>query len=488
LEHRIDPGLLSSLLRRLGVQLPGIRDESGSGVSALDRSGGSGQVRALILAYDFPPLVSVGGLRPYSWYRYLKRFGVEPTVITRQWSDHGANGLDYVAPSGSKEVVVEASQFGRIVRAPYDPTLSNRVLRRGRMRFRLVRRAVTAWYEVGQYMLPMGPRRRLYLTARSYLRQFGADVIVATGEPFVLFRYAARLAKEFRIPWIADYRDPWTHDRTRLPWRVSRTWNARLETRFTSSASAITTVSEFVGDLVATLIKGKPIHIVPNGYDPDAVGRARGIEQSSEKLTIAFVGTIYDGYPLEGVLSACSEFLVRTHDARFELRFVGIDRENEVERMVRSRYAALIPFVSFFKRAPNAEIMETLASANAFLLFNNFAYVGTKIYDYLGLRRRILLCFSDDTQTRKLRHEWYDRDEAGRMNRRVQEDMVRATQSGVVIRDEGHLMDTLLGLYREFLENGRIACNSVGSEAYSRESHAGKMAEIVRGVSRARQA
>jgi glycosyltransferase involved in cell wall biosynthesis len=269
---------------------------------------------------------------------------------------------------------------------------------------------------------------------------------------------------------------------------VSRTWNARLETRFTSSASAITTVSEFVGDLVATLIKGKPIHIVPNGYDPDAVGRARGIEQSSEKLTIAFVGTIYDGYPLEGVLSACSEFLVRTHDARFELRFVGIDRENEVERMVRSRYAALIPFVSFFKRAPNAEIMETLASANAFLLFNNFAYVGTKIYDYLGLRRRILLCFSDDTQTRKLRHEWYDRDEAGRMNRRVQEDMVRATQSGVVIRDEGHLMDTLLGLYREFLENGRIACNSVGSEAYSRESHAGKMAEIVRGVSRARQA
>ncbi len=32
--------------------------------------------RLLILAYDFPPYVSVGGLRPYAWYKYLKEFGV----------------------------------------------------------------------------------------------------------------------------------------------------------------------------------------------------------------------------------------------------------------------------------------------------------------------------------------------------------------------------------------------------------------------------
>jgi len=28
--------------------------------------------KVLILAYDFPPYVSVGGMRPYNWYRYLK--------------------------------------------------------------------------------------------------------------------------------------------------------------------------------------------------------------------------------------------------------------------------------------------------------------------------------------------------------------------------------------------------------------------------------
>ena len=28
--------------------------------------------KVIILAYDFPPYVSVGGLRPSSWYNYLK--------------------------------------------------------------------------------------------------------------------------------------------------------------------------------------------------------------------------------------------------------------------------------------------------------------------------------------------------------------------------------------------------------------------------------
>jgi glycosyltransferase involved in cell wall biosynthesis len=444
-------------------------------------------VRAVILAYDFPPLVSVGGLRPYSWYRYLKQFGVEPTVVTRQWSNEHGSALDYVAPSESKEIVVEASQFGTILRTPYEPNLSNRLLQRSRRRFPFIRRAITAWYEVGQYILPIGPRRQLFVTARSYLRQHGADVIVATGEPFVLFVYASQLSKEFGIPWIADYRDPWTHDRARLPWRIFRAWNAMLEAKFTASASAITTVSEFFRDLIATLIKGKPIHVVPNGYDPEAVNRARGIEQGSERLAIAFVGTIYDRHRLESVLAACSEFLGRTLGARLELRFVGINRQDEVEMMVGSKYPGLIPFVTFFGKAPNAQVVETLATANAFLLFNSCAYVGTKIYDYLALRRTILLCFADDTQTRGARGVHY-LNEGGMIRRRVQEDMIRATRSGVIIRDEEHLVDTLSDLYQEFLENGRIACNSVDTEAYSRESHARSMAEVIRSVSRPRQA
>src|SRR5262249_20019065 len=150
------------------------------------------------------------------------------------------------------------------------------------------------------------------------------------------------------------------------------------------------------------------------------------IEQGSEKLTIAFVGTIYDEYPLESVLLVCNQFLGRTPDVRFELRFVGINRQDEVERMLEARFPGLMPFVTFFRKAANAETTELLASANAFLLFNERAHVGTKIFDYLALRRRILLCFSKETSTRKRRREFYSLDEVRPMSRRVQEDMIRA--------------------------------------------------------------
>jgi hypothetical protein len=63
--------------------------------------------KILILAYDFPPYVSVGGLRPYNWYRYLKEFGIEPIVVTRQWSNTHGNHLDYIAPSEDKNEVID---------------------------------------------------------------------------------------------------------------------------------------------------------------------------------------------------------------------------------------------------------------------------------------------------------------------------------------------------------------------------------------------
>ena len=40
--------------------------------------------KVLILAYDFPPYVSVGGLRPYSWYKYFHEFGLYSVFVPEQ--------------------------------------------------------------------------------------------------------------------------------------------------------------------------------------------------------------------------------------------------------------------------------------------------------------------------------------------------------------------------------------------------------------------
>ena len=66
--------------------------------------------KILILAYDFPPYISAGSLRPYSWYESLHEFGVYPVVITRQWDNKYGNHLDYVAHSGSAQTIIEENE------------------------------------------------------------------------------------------------------------------------------------------------------------------------------------------------------------------------------------------------------------------------------------------------------------------------------------------------------------------------------------------
>ena len=53
-------------------------------------------------------------------------------------------------------------------------------------------------------------KREIYLKAKELCRKKSFDLILVTGEPFILFKYGHKISKEFGIPWIADYRDVWT--------------------------------------------------------------------------------------------------------------------------------------------------------------------------------------------------------------------------------------------------------------------------------------
>ena len=439
-------------------------------------------VKALLLAYDFPPRVAVGGLRPYGWYRYWREFGVSAVVVTRQWNNERGYELDYIAASESPDVLVEESECGTIIRTPYRPNLSNRLLSRyGRKRFRLIRRALTAWSEIGQYYAHIGPRRHLYAAARSYLRVHGADVIVATGEPFVLFHYAQQLSTEFGIPWIADYRDLWSHDPARDQ-RILGSWESRLERRLTRAASAVTTVTDFCADVIESDVRGEPVHVIQNGYDPEAIAAADGESQNDEVLTLAYVGSVYPFYPLESFFRVCETFMRTREAARFKLELVGLEDQIAVEQLLTRGFPALSRSTTFYGRLPNAEMARVLARANAFVAFNNYAYPGTKIFDYLALRRRVLLCYSSDPEALDLKARHYGYDDAGARDPRMLEHLLEQTGAGTVVRDAEHLLEVLGSLYDEFLQSGRIACDSRDIERFSRRTSAGLMAGVVKSV------
>ena len=105
--------------------------------------------------------------------------------------------------------------------------------------------------------------------------------------------------------------------------------------------------------------------------------------------------------------------------------------------------------------------------------------MGTKIYDYLGLNRNILLCYSEDKEASKLRKEYYNFKEGKSREVRVQEELLRETKSGIVVKDSNHLEMVLNDFYKEFQLNRRIQCNSFGTDEFSREAQVEKMSHII---------
>lgn len=432
--------------------------------------------KLLILAYDFLPYVSVGGLRPYAWYRYLKEYGVEPVVVTRQWGNKYGNELDYIAPGESNETIVEETEFGTIICTPYKPNLANRImLKYGRSKFALIRKMVTAWYEFMQFLFFVGPKSGLYRGAKEYLKQNNVDAIIATGEPFVLFKYASALSKKYGIPWVADYRDPWTQNKVRSRIRTVRFF----ERKFSQNMSAVTTVSDFLKKKISENISVPTYYIIPNGYNPETIKQVEDICPEKVVLRIALAGSIYDWHPYKSVISTFAEFVKKNDYApKIELNFFGINRHKEIEQFALEN--SIENNVRVYPRMDNASLLQNLSRHNVMLLFNDYSIMGTKIYDYIGLKRLILFCYSNDAEALALKDKYYPVGEVEGVSTHLQEDLINETHSGIVVKDKNHLSKVLSDLYDEFSQTGSIACHSINTSNYSRREGAHQLAEIVK--------
>lgn len=435
----------------------------------------------LILAYDFPPYISVGGLRPYNWFKYLKEYGVEPVVITRQWSNNYGNGLDYVAPGSEKKTRVEHSSYGTILYTPYRPTWSNRLLlKHGKNKYKLLRKTLTAFGEIKQFLWIAGPKRELYREAKRYMKTNPVDVIITTADPFVLFFYAKKLSREFNVPWIADYRDPWSQDKDFQINRLFYVWNKKLEKKIVSTSSSIITVSEFIEHKLHEYFPSRNVHILPNGYDPEVIDTIAELPQSTNRLTISFVGTIYEWHPWKSFLDVFSDFAEEKGAGQVQLNFYGINNPSEVQEYLKRLPVVTQESVGIFPKMPNMDLLQRLAGENVMLLFNYYSFMGTKIFDYIGTKRKILLCYANDEQALKLKEEHYTISEVEGMSKQLQVDLIRETNSGVIADNAIHLKQLLNDLHREFSEKGKIECHSTGVENYSRKIQVKKLAEIVK--------
>lgn len=360
-------------------------------------------MKVLILCYDFPPLISIGGQRPYSWYKYLPKAQV--TIITRHWSSSVLQTEDYVKPTIA-EVIVESDERGnKVIRTPFVPNLRDRLLVCfGHSRFTLFRKLLTLFYSVFEHLFfVFDSKAAIYAEAQKQIARQKPDIILATGEPFILFKYAHQLAAEHHIKWVADYRDGWTNNQGKQTWGVLQHLIFKFfrwrEKKYVSNASLITTAAPAYATALQAIHPKKNIQVVYNGFDEDAFSPSDNYLPGTTKFVITYAGTIYPHQNLEMFLQGVKDFL--SSEAQppvpLEIRFYGFQSQPEAVQRIKNFDKTLQQHIMFLPKVPYSELAKQLQQSHLLLLLsqNGADWLNAKVFDYLAAKRKILLVEND---------------------------------------------------------------------------------------------
>jgi glycosyltransferase involved in cell wall biosynthesis len=348
--------------------------------------------KVLILAYDFPPYNSIGAQRPWSWYQYFREFGLYPVVITRQWNGDLSVQEAYCSSGVSDDVIIEKREQGEIHYVPYNANMRDRqVVRPGNRLQRLVGKTFTALQVLTEnFSFILDNKRNIYRHADQLLREQPVDYILASGEPFVLFRYASLLSKKYQIPWVGDYRDGWSWNYNRKN-HLLRWWLRLHEKHIVSNAKFLTTVSLSFQKKLKHLLPAKQVEVIYNGYFEELFDNIK--PEKSIGFTMAFSGTLYPYQPIELLFEALREIDLKDFPQPVRLIFYGMEEQAVQKKRIKEAVQDLGGVhLLFTKRMPQQELINQLAGADLFVLPANPDYpqVYAKAFEYLALHKPIL--------------------------------------------------------------------------------------------------
>lgn len=233
--------------------------------------------KVLIITYYWPPTGGAGVQRWLKFSKYFRQFNWEPIIYTPSNPDFPINDETLL-----KDVLPNLEILKTQINEPYDvyrkimgkkktDTVNQGFLSESKEN--KVLQKMMIWVR-GNFFIP--DARKFWIKPSvsylsDYLKKHKIDAIISTGPPHSMHLIALGLKQQFNIPWIADFRDPWTqidfYNQLQLTKWADRT-HKRLEKSVLKSANKVVTVSgHWAEDL--KLLCDRNIDVITNGFDAD---------------------------------------------------------------------------------------------------------------------------------------------------------------------------------------------------------------------------
>jgi glycosyltransferase involved in cell wall biosynthesis len=390
--------------------------------------------RVLIIAYYWPPNAGVGVYRWLKFTKYLPQFGWQPVVYTPANPEMQAVDVDLENEIPPKAEVIKApitepySWYKRFTGKKQDERLQTAFLRE---------EAGPTWKENAANWLRSNffiPDARVWWVKPSvkrlerYLKVHPVDVIVTTGSPHSLHLIGRELKRRTGIPWLADFRDPWTNVDYYGQLKLMK-WADRkqhdLERAVLTEADKVLTVSWHWAEELRAL-GARKVEVITNGYDPDDLPVPP--EPVDERWSLVHVGSITATRDVPELWNALAERVISDAEfrSRFVLRFIG-GVDHSVLRSLES--AGLLDHVERIGQVGHAEAIRHMQRARVLLLPVNdtpnvMGFLPAKVFEYLSVQRPILAIApkaADIAQVLGASHELVQRGDLQAIRRAVEQ-------------------------------------------------------------------
>lgn len=239
--------------------------------------------RVLVISYYWPPSGGSGVQRWVKFAKYLPSMGWQPVIYTPENPELIAIDETLVSEIPSEVEVVKrhiTEPYGilRGIKSILRPSKATLSAQKGEVnpinsQKKTLGQKISLFIR-GNFFIPdprcwwIGPSVKFL---KKYLADNPVDVIVSTGPPHSMHLIARKLSRETGLPWVADFRDPWTKmfyfkHLSLTGWAERR--HEKLEKAVLDDATAVVAVSPLVQDEFRAMTD-TPVELITNGYDED---------------------------------------------------------------------------------------------------------------------------------------------------------------------------------------------------------------------------
>jgi hypothetical protein len=361
-----------------------------------------------MIAHSFPPEGNVGTFRTLRFVRKLPEFGWNPTIVSVkpiQYERFDPGLLESIPPEIELVRVpghdfwqrFQAWRSNRVTETPGTKMMGtspgNQVPQRDwgyrQQLSNMVRAIEASWYHPDMAMpwIENAVRATIKICQRVPIQ-----VLWATAAPVSAFYIAQRSSLRTNVPYVLDFRDPWTITRSdfearRSAWAIRR--DRRRMHKLLKGAQAVVfrhaTEAECFWQAYPEALEAGRIHLIPNGFEGQV---QQFISPPIDKCTILYTGTVFS-YRFKTLFEAVTLLKQREPDLAKSLciRFVGEGAQLLSQEAVMRGISEIIEAKD---AVPQSKIPSFYLQSHALLVLGREPVikgyellVGAKLFEYL---------------------------------------------------------------------------------------------------------